>query len=134
MTLLNPLVGTKSVDKRVRGLTFEPLLGLDRNGKVQPNLAEAWSVSEDGKLYTFKLRKGVKFHNGQEMEAEDGRILMKMLAASVTEIDCGIGNGRLAEYEARQLDQVQVCRHAEQVFEHDEAHLDQVRQLKSVAT
>jgi len=71
ITLLNPLVSTKSVDKRVRGLTFEPLLGLDRNGKVQPNLAEAWSVSEDGKLYTFKLRKGVKFHNGQEMEAED---------------------------------------------------------------
>ena len=71
ITLLNPLVSTKSVDKRVRGLTFEPLLGLDRNGKVQPSLAEAWSVSEDGKLYTFKLRKGVKFHNGQEMEAED---------------------------------------------------------------
>jgi len=71
MTLLNPLVSTKSVDKRVRGLAFEPLLGLDGNGKIRPNLAEAWSVSEDGKLYTFKLRKGVKFHNGQEMAAED---------------------------------------------------------------
>ncbi len=77
MTLLNPLVGTKSVDKRVRGLTFEPLLGLDRNGKVQPTLAEAWSVSEDGKLYTFKLRRGVKFHNGQEMEAEDVKFSME---------------------------------------------------------
>ena len=69
--LMNPLVGTKSVDKAVRGLIYEPLLGLDLNGKIQPNLAERWSVSKDGKLYTFKLRKGVKFHNGQEMKAED---------------------------------------------------------------
>jgi len=71
--LMNPMVGTKSVDKAVRGLIYEPLLGLDLNGKIQPNLAERWSVSKDGKLYTFKLRKGVKFHNGQEMKAEDAK-------------------------------------------------------------
>ncbi len=71
IALMNPLVGTKSVEKAVRGLIFEPLLGLDLNGKIQPNLAERWSISKDGKLYTFKLRKGVKFHNGQEMKAED---------------------------------------------------------------
>jgi len=71
ISLMNPLVGTKSVEKAVRGLIFEPLLGLDLNGKIQPNLAEGWSISKDGKLYTFKIRKGVKFHNGQEMKAED---------------------------------------------------------------
>ena len=59
------------MEKGVRGLIFEPLLGLDLNGKIQPNLAEQWSISKDGKLYTFKLRRGVKFHNGQEMKAED---------------------------------------------------------------
>jgi peptide/nickel transport system substrate-binding protein len=35
------------------------------------SLAEAWSVSKDGLVYEFTLRKGVKFHNGEEMTAED---------------------------------------------------------------
>jgi ABC-type transport system substrate-binding protein len=71
MVLMNPLVGTKSIDEQVRSVMYEPLLGLDLNGSIQPHLAESWEVSADGKVYTFKLRRGVKFHNGQEMTAED---------------------------------------------------------------
>ena len=73
MKMMNPLVRTSSVEKRIRDLMFEPLLVLDSKGKVQPNLAESWEVSKDGKTYTFRLRKGVKFHNGQEMTAEDAK-------------------------------------------------------------
>ena len=69
--ILNPLVRTSSTDASIRGLMFESLLTLDENGKIQPNLAESWKISEDGRLYTFKIRQGVKFHNGQEMTAED---------------------------------------------------------------
>ena len=69
--LLNPLVRTSSTDRSIRNLMFESLLTIDENGKTQPNLAESWKISEGGKLYTFKLRRGVKFHNGQEMTAED---------------------------------------------------------------
>lgn len=36
-----------------------------------PSLAESWSVSDDGKVYEFKIRKGVKFHNGDLLTAED---------------------------------------------------------------
>ncbi len=36
-----------------------------------PCLAESWNVSQDSKVYEFKLRKGVKFHNGDEMTAHD---------------------------------------------------------------
>src|SRR6185437_14495241 len=36
-----------------------------------PCLAESWSTSEDGKSYEFVLRKGVKFHNGEPVTAED---------------------------------------------------------------
>jgi ABC-type transport system substrate-binding protein len=49
---------------------YEPLIGIDLNGKLQPSLAESWSVSRDGKVHTFRLRR-VRFHNGQEMTAED---------------------------------------------------------------
>ena len=50
---------------------FEPLLGRDGKGAIQPRLAESVEISKDGKLYTFHLRKGVKFHNGKEMMADD---------------------------------------------------------------
>ncbi len=69
--VLNPLVRTSSTDASIRGLMFESLLTRDENGKIQPNLAESWKISPDGKVYTFKIRKGVKFHNGQEISAED---------------------------------------------------------------
>ena len=71
LRVLNPLVRTSSTDRSIRDLMFESLLIIDGNGKIRPNLAESWKVTQDGKLYTFELRKGVKFHNGQEMTSQD---------------------------------------------------------------
>jgi len=50
---------------------FESLVSFDAKFQLTPQLAERWEVSPDGKVYTFYLRKGVKFHNGKEMTAED---------------------------------------------------------------
>lgn len=39
--------------------------------EIIPGLAESWKISDDGLVYTFHLRKGVKFHNGEDFSAED---------------------------------------------------------------
>jgi peptide/nickel transport system substrate-binding protein len=46
---------------------YEGLTRLDRRSMVQPGLATEWSLSPDGLVYTFKLRRGVKFHDGTEL-------------------------------------------------------------------
>ena len=50
---------------------FEALITMDLDGKFQPCLAESWETSADGKVWTFHLRKGVKFHDSTEMKAAD---------------------------------------------------------------
>ena len=55
----------------VNGNIYEGLTSIDKDLKVVPGLAESWTVSPDGKTYTFKLRPGVKFHDGSALEAED---------------------------------------------------------------
>ncbi len=50
---------------------FDTLVTVDENYQIQPCLAESWTASEDGLSYTFKLREGVKFHNGEELKASD---------------------------------------------------------------
>lgn len=50
---------------------YEGLVTWNEQNEVAPALAESWSVSDDGLTYTFKIKKGVKFHNGREVTAED---------------------------------------------------------------
>jgi peptide/nickel transport system substrate-binding protein len=50
---------------------LEGLTKINMDGSITPLLAESWSVDPDGKSYTFKLRKGVKFHDGEAFDASD---------------------------------------------------------------
>ena len=59
---------------------YEALVKLDHEGNFQPSLAESWSVAEDSRTWTFNLRSGVMFHNGEILTADDvvatlGRVL-----------------------------------------------------------
>ncbi len=51
-----------------RLVMFDPL-ALDKG--YQPGLAQSWTISEDGKTFTFKMREGVKFHSGNPVTAND---------------------------------------------------------------
>ncbi|MGY8636200.1 ABC transporter substrate-binding protein [Bradyrhizobium sp. 14AA] len=48
---------------------YETLTKISEDGSVSPLLAESWTASPDLKTYTFKLRKGVKFHNGEAFDS-----------------------------------------------------------------
>lgn len=53
-----------------QSMIYEPLVSYQKDGKLEPALAESWTISDDGKVYTFKLRQGVKFSDGTPFNAE----------------------------------------------------------------
>ena len=50
---------------------FEGLVGYGEDLSIRPQLAESWTISDDGLLYTFTLHEGVEFHNGEVLSADD---------------------------------------------------------------
>lgn len=50
---------------------YDPLITYDEKGNFLGAVAESWKLSQDGKVFTFKIRKGIKFHNGDPLTAED---------------------------------------------------------------
>lgn len=50
---------------------LEGLTKIHMDGKVGPLLAESWTISPDGRSYVFKLKRGVKFHDGEDFDASD---------------------------------------------------------------
>jgi len=62
---------TASITETLTNHLYEGLYSLDASNRPIPMLAEGHTVSRDGLTYTFKLRQGVKFHNGKEMTSED---------------------------------------------------------------
>src|SRR5919201_7067538 len=55
------------------GLIFEGLVRLDTKLNVRPTGAEKWDISDDGKTYTFTIRKGLKWADGSDVTSEDFR-------------------------------------------------------------
>ena len=57
--------------RTVANQIFDGLVQLDKSLAVRPAIAETWRASRDGLVWTFTLRKGVRFHNGREVTADD---------------------------------------------------------------
>jgi len=63
---------------------YDTLVEVDQTEKLVPALAESWSVSPDGLVWTFKLRPGVVFHNGQKLTSKDVKATFDRIKAKET--------------------------------------------------
>lgn len=70
-TTLDPALIVDVTGGFISAKLFNGLVKLDKDMKVVPDIAEMWTVSEDGLIYRFALKKGVKFSNGREVKARD---------------------------------------------------------------
>lgn len=69
---VNPiLAGINDVDKDITALVFSGLMKYDTEGRIVTDLAERYEVSENGKEYTFFLKKNVLWHDGEPLTADD---------------------------------------------------------------
>jgi peptide/nickel transport system substrate-binding protein len=68
---LNPGAAVLAESYTIFGLVYDTMYQLQLDGSFKLSLAESVSVSDDELVYTFKIRDGVKFHDGQSLTAED---------------------------------------------------------------
>lgn len=70
-TTFDPIKSAQNADNWVFSNVFDPLVRVDNSGtKLEPGLAESWSISQDGKVYTLKIRDA-RFSDGTPVTASD---------------------------------------------------------------
>ncbi|MFN3479028.1 MAG: ABC transporter substrate-binding protein [Thermodesulfovibrionales bacterium] len=70
-TTLDPALIVDVTGGLISTKLFNGLVKLDKDMKIIPDIAEGWTISKDGLIYRFTLKKGVKFSNGREVKARD---------------------------------------------------------------
>jgi len=95
----DPVFADDSAVERAMALSYEALLRFNPStNKLEPWIASKWSVSEDGKIYTFILNQNITFHDGTDLTASD----VKFTFDRMKEINQGI------VYELNALDRIEV--------------------------
>ncbi len=84
---LDPILEQALSRQRIDVLFYNRLVEWGHDGKLEPVLAESWTTSADGRTWTFTLRRGVKFHNGRELVADDVKYTYERI------LDPKIGSG-----------------------------------------
>lgn len=75
----NPLDVVQGIEGFTQKWTNAKLVTFDRDGNLMGDLAESWDVSEDGTVFTFKLREGVTWHDGEPFTADDVRFTFERI-------------------------------------------------------
>ncbi|MFZ0217910.1 MAG: ABC transporter substrate-binding protein, partial [Candidatus Dormiibacterota bacterium] len=81
---LDPAAQTTTTIYQITGMMVETLVQIGRDNSVQPLLATSWSESSDGLTYTFTLRKGVRFQDGEAFNAQAVKFSLDRLLSPST--------------------------------------------------
>lgn len=68
---MDPILSSAAITNTHGYMIYDTLLGLDAKYQVRPQMVEKWETSSDGRIYTFTLRKGLKWHDGAPVKSED---------------------------------------------------------------
>lgn len=67
----DPAVASTAVDAAVMFNVYDSLVFIENDGTISNHIADSYEMSDDGLTYTFKIRSGIPFHDGTEVDAED---------------------------------------------------------------
>ena len=71
LAILDPIWTTAYMSRNHGYMIYDTLFGTDENAKIKPQMVESWTESGDHRMWTFKLRKGLEFHDGKPVTSED---------------------------------------------------------------
>jgi peptide/nickel transport system substrate-binding protein len=71
LAILDPIWTTAYMSRNHGYMIYDTLFGTDENAKIKPQMVESWTESGDHRLWTFKLRKGLEFHDGKPVTGDD---------------------------------------------------------------
>jgi peptide/nickel transport system substrate-binding protein len=71
LSVLDPIWTTAYVVRNHGYMIYDTLFGTDEKGQIKPQMVDAWSISPDGRLWSFTLRQGLLFHDGAAVTGED---------------------------------------------------------------
>jgi peptide/nickel transport system substrate-binding protein len=71
LRILDPITTTAYITRNHGYMVYDTLFGTDANFLIQPQMVDKWNVSSDKLTYTFSLRSGLKFHDGQPVRSSD---------------------------------------------------------------
>lgn len=78
-TEINPLTTDSSISANLINLVFDPLFTCSLDEQLLPNIIESWSVSEDGKVWSFALKKNILFHDQKALKSSDVKFTYEFL-------------------------------------------------------
>ncbi len=97
LNTLDPYGINETTTLGLQGNVYEGLTKRDKDLKIIPGLAERWEVLDGAKRWRFHLRKGVKFHNGNDFNADDVIFSMQRVMANNSQLSSRIPPGTTAQ-------------------------------------
>lgn len=84
---LNPILNRNEDLFQIHHLIYESLVTFDKNMKIKPLLAETWVFNKDNQSIDFNIRKGVKWHDGQSLTADDIVFTFNAIKGNIKDIN-----------------------------------------------